>query len=209
MSELGTARWESLEQWSSELFLIAAGLLLVHAAIHVIIAFTSMTYPFHHEVPFGFVGMMLGLVALLGLYPQLATRNPKLARAGAGLAVLGTVGWFVIGVSSLSEDLGMTPPEWLVAFVPLLILGVVFGYLAFSVAGLRTEVLSRTTVVAVSTPALVMVFNIALGITLPDLSEGAVIVASGFALAHLAIGLALRLEDFPAGPAEPAAGIAS
>ena len=209
MGLISTGRWKSLEQWSATLFLVAGGLLVVHAGIHVLIAFTGFSYPFHHEVPFGFLGMILGFVALLGLYPQLVTRSPKLAHAGAVLAAIGTVGWFAIGTRALVDDLGFTPPGWLDPIAPMVILGVILGYLAFGVAGLRTDVVSRTTAVAVLTPALVMVYNIASALVLPDFSGGAVIVASGFALAHLGIGAALQSEDFPTGPRASVTGIAT
>lgn len=206
MASTSTDRWESLERWSATLFLVAGGLLVVHAGIHVLTAFTSVNYPLHHEVPFGFVGMMLGHVALLGLYPQLIDRSPRLAQAGAVPTVLGAVGWLVIGASSLAESLGVTAPPWLGIAGPFVILGVVLGYLVFGVAGLRTDVVSRTTALVLVTPALVMVFNVTVGLATGGSPEGAVVVASGFALAHLGIGVALRAEEFPTGRAEQASG---
>ena len=209
MAIFGTERWNSLEQRSSTLFLVAGGSLVVHSVIHLLIAFTNVNYPFHHEFPFGVVGMILGFVALFGLYPQLVARSPELARAGAVLAGLGTVGWVALGLRTLIEELGATPPAWLGTIAPLVIFGVILGYLVFGVVGLRTGTVSRTTALIVVTPALVMAYNIASALTLPDFTGAAVIVASGFALAHLAIGAALRGEEFPTGGADPATGMAT
>jgi len=201
-------RLQSLERRSSTLFLAAGGLMVVHTGIHTLIAFTNTTYPLHHEMPFGFLGHLLAFVALLGLYPQLVSRSPKLTRSGAGLAVLGMVGWVAVGATTLTESLGVTPPAWLSAFAPLAIFGVILGYLAFGVAGLRTDVLTRTTALVVLTPAAVMLYNMAVALTTGGTQAGQVIVAGGFALTHLAIGAALRSEEFPTGGAEPAVSAA-
>jgi hypothetical protein len=195
-----THRWDTLERWSPTLFLVAGALLVVHVAIHALIAFTNVTYPLHHEFPFGFVGMVLGFVGLFGLYPRMVDRSPRLARAGAVLAVLGTAGWFVIGGQALAEALGVAPPEGAAVVVaPLVILGTILTYLTFGAASLRTDAVSRTTALVVATPALVMVYNLGSAALLSDLTAGPVIVAAGFALAHLAIGVALHNEEFPAG----------
>jgi hypothetical protein len=201
--------WNILEQWSSTLFLIAGGLMVVHTGVHALIAFTNTNYPLHHELPFGVVGHILAFVALLGLYPQLVARGPKLARVGAGLAVLGTVGWFVIGAQTLSETLGVGLPAWLGVFAILTIVAVILGYLAFGVAGLRTGIVTRTTAVLLLTPVLVMVYNMTVALTTGGTEEGQIIVAGGFALAHLAIGAALRSDEFPTGGAEPAVSTAT
>lgn len=198
-------RLEWLEQQSARLLLVAGGLMVIHTGIHVLLAYTNVHYPFHHEMPFGVAGHMLGFVALLGLYPQLAIRSPKLARVSAGLAVLGTVGWSVIGILTLSEFLGVGLPSWLQLFGPVTILSVILGYLAFGVGGLRTDVVSQRTAIFVLMPVLVMVYNLSVALTTGGTREGQIIVAGGFALAHLAIGVSLRLENFPTGSAEPAA----
>jgi hypothetical protein len=190
-------RWRWLERWSATLFLVAGGFLLIHTGNHTLEAFTAMEYPLHHEVPFGFVGMTLGFVGLLGLYPRLADRSPTLAGAGAVLAVVGAVGWLVIGLSTLARDLGAAPPEWLGVFGLLIFVGVILGYLTFSVTGLRTEAVSLATGVALLTPLLAMAVNVGLVEAGFGSPAGQVVVASSFALAHLAIGVALRTEDGP------------
>lgn len=202
-------RLQSLEQQSSSLFLLAGGLMVVHTVIHVLIAFTSTNYPLHHEMPFGFLGHLLALVALLGLYPRLVTGSPKLTRAGAGLVVLAMVGLSAVGTMTLSESLGVTPPAFLRPLGLLFILGVILGYLALGVAGLRTDIVARTTALAILTPVLVMIYNMAVALTTGGTEEGQIIVAGGFALTHLAIGAALRSEGFPTGGAEAAASTAT
>lgn len=183
--------------------------MVVHTVVHVVIAYTSTTYPLHHELPFGVVGHIIAFIALLGLYPQLVTESPKLARIGAGLAVFGTGGWFIIGITTLSEGIGVTVPAWLGVFGLLTIFAVILGYLAFGVAGFRTGIVTRTTAIVVVTPVAVMVYNLAVALTTGGSEEGQIIVAAGFALTHLAIGATLWSEGFPTGDAEPTASVAT
>lgn len=209
MVGISTGRWESLERLSATLFLVAGGLMVIHTGVHAAIAFTDMTYPLHHEMPFGLVGHIIAFVALLGLYPQLKARSPKLARAGAALAVFGTIGWIAIGTMTLSADLNVATPDWLAVFGPLTILSVIVGYLVFGIAGYRTELVTRRTALAIASPALVMVYNLVVGITTGGSPEGQIVVAGGFALTHLAIGAALRAETFPDDARTPGATVPS
>jgi len=202
-------RLQSLEQQSATLFLVAGGLMVVHTGIHVLIAFTNTTYPLHHEMPFGFLGHLLAFVALLGLYPQLVTRSPKLTRAGAGVVVLAMVGWLVVGTMTLAESLGVSLPAWLGAIAPLFILGFILGYLALGIASLRTDIVTRTTALVILSPVVVMIYNMSVALTTGGTREGQIIVAGGFALTHLAIGVALRSEEFSTGSAESAVSTAT
>lgn len=56
----------------------------------------------------------------------------------------------------------------------------------------------------VVTPVVVMNYTMAVALTTGGTQEGQIIVAGGFALTHLAIGAALRTDEFPAGGPEPA-----
>lgn len=194
-----TSHWESLERWSAPLFLIAGGLLVVHAITHGLEAFTSIEYPMHHEFPFGVAGMTLGFVALLGLYPSTADRLPKLARAGAIVAVIGALGWLVMGVALFAEELGAEPPAWIEAIGLVMIFGVILSYLVFGVASLRTDIVSHTTGLVLLTPVVVMVVNLGIATAGYGSLTGQFIVATGFAVAHLAIGTTLKREDRLAG----------
>lgn len=177
------------------LFLIAGGLLVIHAITHGLEAFASIEYPMHHEFPFGVGGMTLGFIALLGLYPKIADRMPKLARAGAVVAVLGAVAWLVMGLALFAEGLGAEPPTSIEAIGLVMIFGVILSYLAFGIASLRTEAVSQTTGLVLLTPVLVMVVNLGIAMAGSGSLAGQFVVATGFALAHLAIGAALRTED--------------
>jgi hypothetical protein len=197
MASVSTRQWTAVETWSAMVFLVAGGFSTIHAGHHALEAFTAFEYPLHHELPFGLIGMILGFVGLLGLYPALAERMPTLAGAGGIIAGLGLVGWLVIGGQAVAEELGASVPEWLGAVAILVIGGVVLGYLTFSVASLRTDVLSRTTALVLLIPVVIMGFNVVVATAGFGSPAGQVIVSGGFALGHLAIGTALRTEYGP------------
>jgi hypothetical protein len=91
--------------------------------------------------------------------------------------------------------LGIEPPAWLGAFALLIILGFVVGHLCVGVASLRTDIYPRLVGLTLLTPILVMAMNfsiVAAGLTSPG---GRFLVAIGFALAHLAIGVSLSSAE--------------
>jgi hypothetical protein len=195
MGDVSSSWWGRLERSSPTLFLIATGLLVVHAVTHGLVAFAGIEYPMHHEFPFGVSGMVLGFVALLGIYPTLADRMPKLASLAAAVTILGGTSWLVMGLGLLAEELGAELPAWIGVVGLGMLLGVILAYLAFGVASLWTNVVSRTAGFALLAPALVMVLNFGVATAGYGSLAGQFVVATGFALAHLAIWGTLRTES--------------
>lgn len=204
---IGTIRWETLERRSSSVFLVAGGLWVVVATLFAAEAFldtdTSTAQSFFGPAAYG-----VAFVGLLGLYPALADRTPRLARAGAIFVVVGLVGAVVLAVSAGSQLTGIIEarPAWDIAFNLPLLLGVVLGFLTFSIASLRTDAYSRPVGLFLLGPAVMF---------------GAIIVGSGLlgdgfphfvhvghssaeALLHLTVGYLLLIEDVPTSRAEPA-----
>jgi hypothetical protein len=186
----------SLERWSPTLFLVAGALGLVYTALWGLVAFVGVEYPILRDVVFRVQSYVVGSVALLGLYPSLADGRPKLARGGGVFAALAVVGLLVDGLvgasRSLAVYLGAEPPAWIAAFGLLILLGFVVGFPAFGVASLRTGVHSRIAGLALLTPVFVTAMNlgiVAAGLTSPT---ARFLVSGGYALAHLAIGVAIR-----------------
>lgn len=95
----------SLDGKSPTLFLVGGASLVGYATLLGAGLFLDTSYSFVREVILGPAGYVLGFLALLGLYPVLVDRNPKLARVGAVFAALGAVGWF--GIFLLSPLLGV------------------------------------------------------------------------------------------------------
>lgn len=92
---------------------------------------------------FAVPGLLATLGGLLGLYPRLADRSPRLARAGgiatvvAGGGLLVTVAWSVGGdvlSAAMQGDVPASPPE--IVFVSL-IAALALAAALFGVAGLR------------------------------------------------------------------------
>ncbi len=206
MVEVSTRRWRSLERWSPTSFLLAGALLVGYAALNGIAAGTDAAFETVADVV-GPAGLLLGLVGLLGLYPGLADRRPRLARAGAGGAALGAVGFSAITLGGLGALVGVEPPGWLAGFVLPAALGMIPGYLAFGVARLRAGARSPAAGRLLLAPAVVfaaMLSQAVLFVRFGLFSEtamawSAVAISGGQAVAHLAIGYRLRAGRVPTG----------
>lgn len=189
-----------LERWSSRLFLAAGAVLAVYATFYGTEAFLD-TVPAVRDV-LGPAGYIIGFVGLLGLYPALADRSPKLAHAGAFFAVLGIVGWLV----SLLGRAGIVSgaPAALDATEALFILiGMILAFLAFATASLRTDIHSRMVGVLLLGPFLVNALNFGIVIAGYASPEGRFATSGLWALSYLAIGIALRTAGIPAGRTDP------
>jgi hypothetical protein len=83
MGHGNSTHFDAVEQWSPTLFLVGGGLVITHATVQAIDAFTAMTTP-----PDVFVaaGHLVALVGLLVLYPVPAYRTPRLARVAGPAA---------------------------------------------------------------------------------------------------------------------------
>lgn len=189
-----------LEQWSPKLFLAAGGVLAVYAALYGTEAFLD-TFPAVRDV-LGPAGYVIGFVGLLGLYPALADRSPKLARAGAFFAVLGIMGWLVSLVGRAGIVSGAPAAVDAIEAVFILI-GMILAFLAFAAASLRTDIYSRTVGLLLLGPFLVNALNFGIVIAGYASPEGRFVTSGLWALSYLAIGIALSTEGIPAGRTEP------
>jgi hypothetical protein len=200
MSERDTSRLAPFEPWSPVAFLAAGGLFVCFAVLWGAAAVTELA-PRPAVDVFGPAGWVAAFVGLLGLYPAVGDRSPKLARAGALLAVIGLVGGTVTAVANLGQLVGAIPepPAWFAALNLLLVLGIVPGFLAFAVAVLRTGADSRTVGILLLAPAVLFVVNIVrVALLGPRAPTGApFVLGGGQALVLLAIGYALRTSRQP------------
>ncbi|ADB60799.1 hypothetical protein Htur_1914 [Haloterrigena turkmenica DSM 5511] len=209
----GTTRGKSLEQWSPTAFLVAGASLVVFAALLGYEALTDISAP---EDIFGPPGFFLAMVGLLGIYPALADRVPRLARVSAAGAAVAAVGWLLITVFALIEAAGILPAlEEIGAFGGAIILlsgvAMILAYVGTGVASLRTGIHSRYLgLLLLAPPAVfcVMLVQAALFAQFGLFSEArmawsAVVLSGGQALAHVGIGYLLRNESDPAGRVEP------
>lgn len=191
-----TARWELLERWSPRLVLGASVLFVGHAAVRGIEAFTTMAPPVDVFGPTGYVAALLGL---LGLYPVLADRTPRISRVAAGIAVLLSPAWALVAGWNVGEAVGILPSQTTVipgALFMGLIVSTFLLYLLFGVASLRAGSQTRILGVLLMTPATLLVLLIVGGTLLSlDAATGGVLIGVGLAICHAAIGGSLLTGD--------------
>ena len=106
MKGVTASHWKSLEHWSPTLFLAAGVLFVGHAAVRGIEAFTTVPTPVDVFGPSGYVAAIL---AILGLYPPLAARTPRIARVAAGIAALTAPAWALISGWNFGEGSELLP----------------------------------------------------------------------------------------------------
>lgn len=198
MADANNRPWPALERWSPTLFLAGGGLVAGHAAIRGLEAFTAMAPP---PDVFGPVGYFLAIVGLLGLYPALVDRAPRLARAGAAIAVVPLVGWSWFSIAAFAELAGivsaasaMIPgPVFLVHVVTL-----VLTYGLFAVASLRAGRSLRLVGALLLAPPILMSTMVVAAAVVGNSTSGAFLVGSLQAVVHLSIGGVLRAGAAPA-----------
>lgn len=122
--------WNPHEQWRSTAVLLAGGLYGVDTAFMALDLFTSLSLSGGVFVVFFVSALILTLIGVLGFYPSLSERRPRLARismapiAGAGVLLPVTFVWAIIA-SLLNRSL---PPGSLAALIiSLIFLGLILS----------------------------------------------------------------------------------
>lgn len=196
MSSVHTSRWDSVEQWSPILFLVGGSLLVGHAAMSAIHAFTDITTP-----PDVFVttGHLVALVGLLGLYPVFVNGTRRLAGAAAAAGAVALVSWFVMTVvrffelTGIVSSLGNALPE---AFFVVVLASTILTYVLFGVATLRIDSSRRVGLLVLVPGFLIAALIIDSTLTGVSALDG-VFISGGLALSILALGYTLRTWDRP------------
>lgn len=204
MGSVHITQWNSIERWSPTLFLVGGGLLVGHAALSAIHAFTDVATP-----PDVFVttGHLVALVGLLGLYPALVDRTPIVTRAAGTVAAVALGSWIVMTVTRFFElagfvsSLGDALPE---VFFIVVLASTILTYIAFGVATLRVDGSSRVVGLLVLAPGgLTVALVVDSALTGVSALDG-VVIGGGLALSMLALGYTLQTWDRPTNPAAPA-----
>lgn len=201
-----TSRWELLEDWTPLLFLAASGLFAGHAMVRGIEAFTTVPPPVDVFGPTGYVAALLGLV---GLYPALTDRAPRISRVAAGTAVVLAPAWALVGGWNVGEAAGVLPPQ--TAVVPgglfaVLVASTLLLYVLFGVASLRADSHAQLLGVLLLAPAALLVLLIVGGALLSIAPEaGGTVVGSGLAIVHGAVGGTLLTGRTETDHVDPAA----
>lgn len=188
--------WESLERYSSTMF-IAAGVLFVVAAANNAVVFSAPEYdPSTVSGPLLLVGLLAALLGLMGTYPRLRDPIPRLARAGTCVATLAVLAVLVLLVWGIGAQLDALPElSEAVAIGSLLLLIVAFTL--FGVSVLRTDVVDRTVglLLLAEAVALVAVFAIPVLVVQGEPSDTWTVgIESVQALLLLGVGYVLRRD---------------
>lgn len=184
--------WSALERWSPTLFLIGGGGVVTHAALMGIEAFTTLS-----TLPDVFVttGHLIALVGLLGLFPVLVTRTPRLARLAVTTGSVAIAGWTVLTVGKFAVVAGAWSSLDSVlpgVFFVLLLCSSILTYVLFGSASLRSGHGSRSVVMLVFAPgalmAVLLLDSIITGLSAFD----GLVIGGGLAFSMLALGYKLR-----------------
>lgn len=190
-------RWAAVEGWSPTLFLAGGLLLAGHAAVQGLIAFTTVRPPPDLFAP---IGHLVGLVGLFGLYPVVADRSPRLARAAVVVGGLTLVGWAGVTVAQVLPVLGRAGavadvlPAGVVLLVPG---GTILTYALFGATTLALGAGSRTVGGLVLAPAALLVALLVAAATTGVGAIAGVVIGGGVALSMLALGYRLHTWDRP------------
>lgn len=211
MATTSVLPWESLEQWSAPAFLVAGILFLGYATFKGIELFTSMTTPSALDVTVGTLGLLIPVVALLGLYPRLRGRMPRLSLAGvvvilvSAVGSVGILGW-LLGTTLLTTGYPAIPeeaPAWTVVALLVTLVTIAMGFLLFSIASLRTDAISRTVSCLLVVPSIMWIgLLVAHAMALSGPSLG-IVVYVPISVALLAVGYRLRTGAASTDRAEP------
>ncbi|MFB6171936.1 MAG: hypothetical protein ABEJ23_05330 [Haloarculaceae archaeon] len=190
-----------LGSWSQTLFLVGGVLLVAYGVLPGLQSVTSASYPIVGNLVSG-TGGVVAFVGLLGLYARYVDRSPWPTRVGAAAAAVGAVGFAVVAVRALGVLGGVvaaSPPGGEPGLVfGLILVGMILGFVAFSVADYRAGGAADRLTALLLAPA--VVFVVIVGSGLGGITQMWVSAVLGLlhGLSYLAIGTALRTAVSPA-----------
>lgn len=200
--------WRTLERWSPTLFLLGGGGVITHAAIQALEAFTTVNPPADVFVT---TGHLIALAGLLGLYPALAGRTPRLARVGLAATGLGVAAWTVMTAMqflSVAGAVGSLTSSVPGAFFVVVIAVTVLAYTLVGAAALHADAGRTMDGLLVLAPAALLLALIGKSVVAGVGAADGAVIGGGLAFAMLALGV--RLQSWPGVAVEPAsAGAAS
>lgn len=198
MSTTDRGVWKSLERHSATAFLVAGTMFVIDAGI---VGF-AMTGGGDQVMLLGqaFIagGWTAGFIGLLGMYPDLADRSPRLAQVGVVLVSIGIVVFTLMGVASVAFYSGVVSGDLtplVPLFLPGVILGSVLGFLTFGTTILRTDSRARRVGILVIVLSLFPVVNIGTGIAGVQSMTLTLAIVVGLAVVNLAIGYLIRSTE--------------
>jgi len=201
------SQWDSIERWSPTLFIAGGSLLVGHAVLLGVQAFSNLTTP---PDVFGPAGHLVALVGLFGLYPALADRMPSAARVAGVVAAVALVGWAAVtvarflGVAGVVSSVSDVLPG---AFIAIVFASTIIAYVLFGAAVVRVDDGSQVVGPLVLAPAVLLVVALSKAATTGVTALDGLGIGGGLALSVLALGYVLGTGDRPTGRAVPAGDV--
>lgn len=209
MVGINTDRLESLEQYTTSLFLIAGVLFAGVALYKGMDAFTGWSVPMEIDTVVGGLALIAPAVGQVGLYSRVRDAAPRLSIAGIGFAILAAAVVLVVMVWFFVTTLQMgrfpvwdEAPVWTAVALIIVFLTLSLGFILLGVAGLRTTALSRQVSLLLFIPAVLwlgLLGNVALSV-IPEMDFYVYVVDT---VTALAIAYLLRADPEPMDRAEP------
>lgn len=134
----------TLERKSSTLYLLAAVVMVVFLANTALRTYQGTSFPAVQQfvAPAGF---LIGLLGLVGLYPQLSKRARRLAQVSLGVAVVSALNWLAIVIAGILETGGVIPENATLQAITgvLALFSMVFAYGLFGITSALTGAYRR------------------------------------------------------------------
>ena len=131
--------WESLVKWTATAFILAGLFRLVNMGIYqsgqLFESFSAPELALDVSILLAFE---LAFVGLLGLYPRLREKHPRLALVGVLLAVVSGVSLMIITPAEYILG-GQEPPAYLIPFQIAYFLGIPLSFLVFGGLSVRAR----------------------------------------------------------------------
>ena len=131
--------WESLVKWTATAFILAGLFRLVNMGIYqsgqLFESFSAPELALDVSILLAFE---LAFVGLLGLYPRLREKHPRLALVGVLLAVVSGVSFMIITPAEYILG-GQEPPAYLIPFQIAYFLGIPLSFLVFGGLSVRAR----------------------------------------------------------------------
>jgi len=189
-------------QWDSILFLAAGSFMLINVVVLWIRYYSMFQLSILWAAIPGIAALTASIIGLFKLYPRFSSKASRLARSGAGFALIAAVSLsiaaiWIFGIAIFTGEISQPPPGGVLAFIGAFIVSMVIAFICYSIAFLiygYSQGIGYLLLVPVASWGLMLVIGIIegleVGLTLDLYTNGFIAVAFIF------IGLLLKKEKY-------------
>lgn len=126
-------------KWDSILFLAAGSFMLINVAVLWIRYYSIFQLSILWAAIPGIVALTTSIIGLFKLYPRILPNAPRLARSGAGFALiaggsLGIAALWIFGIAIFSGEVPQPPPSGVLALIGVFIVSMVITFVCCAIA---------------------------------------------------------------------------